>query len=54
MKTPNISFNHGVVRGDPTKKAANVSFIYVSTVKSKSYKVIDTNKFRLQHNEPII
>ena len=37
-----------------TKKAANVSFIYVSTVKSKSYKVIDTNKFNLQHNKPII
>ena len=37
-----------------TKKAAKVSFIYVSTVKSKSYKVIDTNKFSLQHNTPII
>ena len=54
MKTPNISINHGVVRGDPTKKAANVSFIYISTVKSKYYKVIDTSKFRLKHNEPII
>ena len=54
----NVKWTNGKYKGYAllklTKKAANVSFIYVSTVKSKSYKVIDINKFSLQHNEPII
>ena len=54
----NVKWTDGKYKGYAllklTKKAAKVSFIYVSTVKSKTYKVIDTNKFSLKHNEPII
>ena len=54
----NVKWTDGKYKGYSllklTKKAAKVSFIYVSTVKSKTYKVIDTNKFSLKHNEPII
>ena len=37
-----------------TKDKSEVSFIYVNTVKSKVYKVINTNKFKIDPNTPII
>ena len=37
-----------------TKDKSEVSFIYVNTVKSKVYEVIDTNKFNINPNRPII
>ena len=37
-----------------TKDKSEVSFIYVNTVKSKVYEVIDTNKFKINPNTPII
>ena len=37
-----------------TKDKSEVSFVYVNTVKSKAYKVIDTNKFNVKPNTPII
>tara|TARA_B100000965_G_scaffold88461_1_gene71811 strand:- start:346 stop:1059 length:714 start_codon:yes stop_codon:yes gene_type:complete len=37
-----------------TKDKSEVSFVYVNTVKSKVYDVIDTNKFNVKPNTPII
>ena len=37
-----------------TKDKSEVSFVYVNTVKSKIYEVIDTNKFNVKPNTPII
>ena len=37
-----------------TKDKAEVSFVYVNTVKSKVYEVIDSNKFNVKPNKPII
>ena len=37
-----------------TKDKSEVSFVYVNTVKSKVYEVIDTNKFNVKPNTPII
>ena len=37
-----------------TKDKAEVSFIYVNTVKSKLYEVIDSNKFNVKPGTPII
>ena len=37
-----------------TKDKAEVSFIYVNTVKSRIYEVIDSNKFKVKPNTPII
>ena len=37
-----------------TKDKAEVSFVYVNTVKSKLYEVIDSNKFNVKPNTPII
>ena len=37
-----------------TKDKAEVSFIYVNTVKSRIYEVINSNKFKVKPNTPII
>jgi len=37
-----------------TKDKSEVTFVYVNTVKSKVYEVIDTNKFNVKPNTPII
>ena len=37
-----------------TKDKAEVSFIYVNTVKSRIYELIDSNKFKVKPNTPII
>jgi len=37
-----------------TKDKSVISFVYVDTVKSKDYKVINTNKFNVKPNTPII
>ena len=49
----NVSFDFGVASGDPTN-SSEVRFIYVNTVKSKVYEVIDSNRFDLRPNSPII
>ena len=68
-KKNNISFDYGVASGDPTnsnvilwtrvtsslnKDKAVVCFVYVNTVKSNIYKLIDSNKFEIKLNTPII
>ena len=37
-----------------TKDKSEVCFVYVNTVKSKVYEVIDNNKFNVKPNTPII
>ena len=37
-----------------TKDRSEVCFVYVNTVKSKVYEVIDNNKFNVKPNTPII
>ena len=37
-----------------SKNNSEVSFVYVNTVKSKVYEVINTNKFNIKPNTPII
>ena len=37
-----------------TKEKSVVTFVYVNTVKSKVYEVIDNNKFNVKPNTPII
>ena len=37
-----------------TKDKSVITFVYVNTVKSKVYEVIDTNKFNVKPNTPII
>ena len=37
-----------------TKDKSEVNFVYVNTVKSKVYEVIDSNKFNVKPNTPII
>ena len=37
-----------------TKDKSEVRFVYVSTVKSKTYEIIDSNRFELKPNKPII
>ena len=37
-----------------TKDKSEVSFVYVNTVKSKIYEVMDNNKFNIKPNTPII
>ena len=37
-----------------TKDKSEVRFVYVNTVKSKIYEVMDNNKFNVKPNTPII
>ena len=37
-----------------TKDKSVITFVYVNTVKSKVYEVVDTNKFKVKPNTPII
>ena len=54
----NVKWTNGKHKGYSllklTKDKSEVSFVYVNTVKSKDYQVIDTNKFNIIPNTPII
>ena len=54
----NVKWTEGKHKGYTLLKLTNdkseVCFIYVNTVKSKVYEVIDTNKFNVKPNTPII
>jgi len=54
----NVKWTEGKHKGYTLLKLTNdkseVNFVYVNTVKSKTYEVIDTNKFNVKPNLPII
>ncbi len=45
--------NKGYVKLSITNDKIEAKFLYVSTVKSKEYNVIDNNKFIVRHNQPL-
>jgi alkaline phosphatase D len=53
----NLKFTNGSGKGfvklTINSNYIDTQFIYVSTIKSKDYKVLDNNRFRINHNKPI-
>jgi len=45
--------NKGYVKLTITRNNIKAKFLYVSTVKSKDYFLIDKNQFIVQHKQPL-